>query len=229
MTSMSYGPIAPVVALVLGRAPEKARGWFEEALAVAAAEGLDSPGFLSRWSGAGRRLGREALELTAEDGRRLRAEGAPVSPMGWGLDEAGRAALLLLAAARTPVPAQRRAIEDLYRTGEVREQQALLRTLAYLPQPASHVELAAEAVRSNVLTVLEALACDNPYPAAHMPDLAWNQLIMKALFNGLPLSRVEGLAGRRNDDLVRMVASWVGERRAAGRPVPDDVALIIGS
>jgi hypothetical protein len=136
--------------------------------------------------------------------------------------------LLLAGAGATPAAALPGAVDELFRTGELREQQALLRALAYLPEPGRFVEIAAEAVRLNVLTVLEALACDNPFPAAHMPELAFNQMIMKAIFNDLPLRRVVGLSGRLGPELRRMVSAYADERRAAGRPVPADVDLVLG-
>ena len=46
---------------------------------------------------------------------------------------------------------------------------------------------------------------------------------MKAIFNGLSLRRVLGLAERNNAELRRMVEAYASERRAAGRPVPEDV------
>jgi hypothetical protein len=76
--------------------------------------------------------------------------------------------------------------------------------------------------------VLEALVCENPFPARFMPDLAFNQLIMKAIFNGLSLRRVLGLAERNNAELRRMVEGYASERRAAGRPVPEDVDFSLG-
>jgi hypothetical protein len=90
-----------------------------------------------------------------------------------------------------------------------------------------YASLAADAVRSNVVTVLEALACDNPFPAAHMHGLAFNQLVMKAVFNGLPLARIVGLRERVDLELRRMARAFASERRAAGRPVPQDVVELM--
>ena len=106
-----------------------------------------------------RRLGRAALVLDEGEAKELVRQGAPFVPAGWGADEAGRA-LLLLAPAAGP---QAEAVVDLFAKGEMREQQAVLRVLAHLPDPGKYVALAAEAVRTNVLSVLEALACDNPF------------------------------------------------------------------
>jgi hypothetical protein len=88
------------------------------------------------------------------------------------------------------------------------------------------VELAAEACRSHVQDVLEALFCENPFVEDYLPELAFNQLIMKAMFVGIPLARVHGWQSRVNAELIRMARDFKAERQAAGRPVPDEVALI---
>jgi hypothetical protein len=215
---------APSAKWLADRLTGETRSWYEQALASAREGGVASEAFAIAWSGCARRLGKSLLEGDPPAGDPLLGSGV------WSADEAGRA-LLLLTAARaggaSPGPTAE-AVADLFARGELREQQALLRALAHLPEPERYVALAAEAVRNNALTVLEALACDNPFPARHLPDLAFNQMIMKAIFNGLPLRRVVGLAERTNGELRRMVAAYASERRAAGRPVPADVELILG-
>jgi len=42
----------------------------------------------------------------------------------------------------------------------------------------------------------------------------------------VPLSRVERLAERITPELSRMAASYASERRAAGRPVPQDAEFL---
>jgi hypothetical protein len=59
-----------------------------------------------------------------------------------------------------------------------------------------------------------------------MPELAFNQLIMKAMFTGIPLARVHGWQSRINAELIRMSRDFKAERQAAGRPVPVEIALI---
>jgi hypothetical protein len=51
-------------------------------------------------------------------------------------------------------------------------------------------------------------------------------MVLKALFVGTALGRVVAIEERANPDLARMVASYASERRAAGRPVSEDVALV---
>jgi hypothetical protein len=76
--------------------------------------------------------------------------------------------------------------------------------------------------------VFEAIACDNVYPERHFTELAYNQLVLKSLFLEVPLARVRGLATRARPELARMVLDYAAERRAAGRRVPADLALIPG-
>lgn len=117
--------------------------------------------------------------------------------------------------------------QELWAHGDNRERQAVLRVLPDLPAPGEHVALAVEACRSNVLTVFEAIACENPFPAAHFSELQWNQMVLKAAFNGVALARIRGLPERRNAELARMARDFAAERRAAGRPVPADLDLAI--
>ncbi len=118
-------------------------------------------------------------------------------------------------------------VERLYVTGELREQQAVLRALPHLPAPERFLGVAVEAVRHNATSVIGAIACDNAYPAAHFPEAAFNQMVLKSLFVGLPLARIVGLPARTGAELRRMVQGYVSERRAAGRSIPDDAALIL--
>ena len=115
-------------------------------------------------------------------------------------------------------------VRDLFRRGEVRERIAVLRALPQLS--GDNVELAIDACRTNVVPVFEAIACDNPYPAKHFPDHAFNQMVLKALFVGASVAKIVGLAERTTDELVRMVEAYASERRAAGRPVPEDAKLV---
>jgi hypothetical protein len=207
-----------------------AASFLRAGVARAAAEGLVSPAFALAWSTAGRRLGRHALAFDAQQLEVLARAGAPFVPAGWGADEAGRALLLLAALAATEVGARARALRELYRTGEVRERQALARVLAFIPDPpgpASLADLAEEVARTHMLSVFEALACENPYPARHLSDAAFGQIVVKALANGISLARITGLPARRSPELGRMVQAFASERRAAGRPIPDDLHLAL--
>ena len=194
------------------RVTPEAAAWFAEQLALA----RDDTKLRVAFAGAGRRLGTVAI---GDDAARI-TEAGLTWPASAGVDECGRAALLLAASPSAPL------VRELVRRGEVRERQAVLRVLAALPEPAALVEIAVDACRTNVLTVFEAIACDNDFPARHFDEHAFVQLVLKALFVSAPVGRIVGLAQRTTAELERMVDAFASERRAAGRPIPDDVRLI---
>jgi hypothetical protein len=184
----------------------------ESALPPAAREWLraipldDKLAMLAAFSGATRKVGKAPIAI-ADRGT-------------WGADEVARAALLVRAFPRvTP--------RELWAHGDNRERQAVLRALPLLPDPQQFVELAVEACRANVLTVFEAIACENPFPARFFSDAQLNQMALKAAFNGVALARIVGLRERANAELARMARDFAAERRAAGRPVPADLDLLV--
>ena len=134
---------------------------------------------------------------------------------------------MLKACEALPLEDHPRLILELYYKGDNREKQAVLRTLIFLPSPDRFVQVGIEACRSHVQTVFEALACENPYPAAHFTDLHYNQMVLKALFTGAPMERILGWKERNNSELVRMATDFADERKAAKRSVPEDIQKII--
>ena len=179
---------------------EAARAWLDD-IALD-----DKLALLAAFSGAARRVGKTPVAI-AERGM-------------WGTDEVARAALLVRAYPRIGP-------DELWAHGDNRERQAVLKALPLLPEPARFEALAIEACRANVLTVFEAIACENPYPAQYFPELHYNQMVLKAAFTGIRLARIVGLRDRLNPELARMAADFAAERRAADRPVPDDLGLIM--
>ena len=55
-----------------------------------------------------------------------------------------------------------------------------------------------DAARSGVPPLFEAIACENPYPAAHFPALNFNHLVLQALVTGVALDRIVGLGARKS-------------------------------
>ncbi len=141
----------------------------------------------------------------------------------------GRATLLLRATECLPAEDHTGFIREVYQRGDNDERRPLLRALSILPDPPRYLEIAIEACRTNVQPVFEAIACENPYPVHYIPDRNFNHLVLKALFTGVRLRRVVGLERRRTSDLIRMAEDYASERRAAGRSVPEDIALITAS
>ncbi|MFO7177070.1 MAG: EboA domain-containing protein [Pseudomonadota bacterium] len=175
--------------------------------------------------------------LFASAARRLASQPFPSGPVPSALAAAfrphlslvdlTRAALLERALPTLSEPERAEAVLDLFERGEIGEQESILRTLEFLPRPSDYVEVAKAGCRTNARSVFEAIACDNPFPARRFSEPSFNQMVLKAVFLGVPLSRIEGLPDRRTPELVRMALDYASERRAAGRPVPQDIDLIV--
>jgi hypothetical protein len=183
-----------------GALPPEARAWLHGVALD------DKVALLAAYAGAARKVGKTPVSV-GERG-------------SWGMDEVARAALLVNAYPRV-VP------DELWARGDNRERQAVLKALPLLPGPERFAAIAIEACRSNVLTIFEAIACENPYPARYFPELHFNQMALKAAFTGVALARIVGLRERLNPELARMASDFAAERRAAGRSVPADLGLII--
>lgn len=170
----------------------------------------------------GRRVGRADLSLSAADLPAAQALHRGWRPDSWGTDEAARVALTLATWKDEAEPFATR-IERLCVTGELTEHVACLKGFAVFPVPERLLGCAREAVRSSVQPLFEAMACRNPYPADHFDEAAYNQMVVKCVFSGVPIETIAGLDERRNDELVRMLQDLVSERHAAGRAVPEPV------
>jgi hypothetical protein len=156
------------------------------------------------FASATRMLGTAPLELAPMETAPLRAWGIDRPLASWSIDDAARVTLLLEAAELLRVNQMVTLADELYREGDHRERAAILRALPFLPQPESFLPLAIEACQTGVRSVLEAIACENPYPAAHFSELNFNPLVMRALAFELPLSRIIGLEQRMNPELARL-------------------------
>ncbi len=223
------GSVIAALTAIVGRHSPANSEWLAAQLhRCAAGHATDRTQFAVAFSGAGRRLG--TSPIGRDDADRV----GIAWPATAGVDECGRGALVLAAVAQLPGTGQAdpgddeqvTVVRDLLRRGEIRERQAVLRVLAALPGPGRFVASAVDACRTNVQTVFEAIACDNDFPAQQFPVLAFDQLVLKALFIGAPVGRIVGLAARITPELVRMVDAFASERRAAGRAVPADVELV---
>ena len=110
-------------------------------------------------------------------------------------------------------------IENLFLAAEMTELVALYSSLPVLAHPEMWKMRCAEGIRSNIGTVLEAIMYENPYPAAHLDEKAWNQLVMKAFFTDKNVNRIYGYDVRANAELALILSDYAHERWAAGRSV----------
>lgn len=183
--------------------------------------------FYTSFSAVPRYIDKIDLDLSPSDFEAANEARTGWDPTGWSADQAGRTLILL------SLPPEDRqeyleTLERVFNHADVRESVALYQALPLLPYPEAHRERAAEGVRTNMTSVLEAVAHRNPYPAERFEDPAWNQMVLKLVFEGSPLSPVYRLDQRANPDLARMLVDYVHERWAADRSVPPELWRLVG-
>lgn len=175
---------------------------------------------------APRRLGKSDLDLDDADLAHADTVRPGWDPRDWSVDQAARILLLLHAGGTDEGFAVR--FTQICRTADVTEAIALYRGLPLYPAPGLLEATAAEAVRSNMRVVFEALAHHNPYPREQFTENRWNHMVLKALFVGSPLHPIQGLDARTNPALMLMLTDYARERRAAGRPVSPELWRPVG-
>jgi hypothetical protein len=214
-----------LLAAVRAQTSETTVAWFVRACDDAAHGSLSQ--LLRVYTDASRRLGDNRLisESIATAG-----DAGVALPLHWAVEDAGRLAFLLSRYQASPHARTENmaAAVACYEQGDSREQRSWLRTVGFLPASEDVLPVVIDACRTSIVPLFEAVCCENAYPASHFPDRNFNQMVLKALFNGIALERIVGLALRLNPDLSRMASDYADERRAAGRAIPADIAAVLG-
>jgi hypothetical protein len=201
------------------------RQWIDSQCGLLAGSPRDRELYLSI-SLVSRKLGKEDLRLDAGDLQQAYEARESWDPSGWSIDQAGR--ILFLLSAKAGSEKFRTWLDQLCQTADVGELVAFYRGLPLYPDQPSHRLRAAEGVRSNMKAVFEAVAHRNPYPREQLPEGAWNQMVLKALFVGSALNPIQGLDERGNPTLMRMLCDYAHERWAATRPVSPELWRCVG-
>ncbi|WP_300600576.1 EboA domain-containing protein [Niabella sp.] len=112
-----------------------------------------------------------------------------------------------------------RLVEALFLQADLGELTLLYKSLPFYAYPEAWTARCAEGIRSNMGTVLEAIMQENSYPAEQLPEAAWNQMVLKAVFTGKDLALIYGLQKRKNKALAASLLDYAEERLAAGRDI----------
>lgn len=110
-------------------------------------------------------------------------------------------------------------VGTLIQVADTNELAAFLKYLIFLPNHEAFRAVAVEALRTNIATVFDAIALNNPYPASFFNDQQWNQMYLKAAFMQRDLSLIMGVEQRANADLTRIISDYAHERWAASRDI----------
>lgn len=207
------------------RLSAEAFAWLD---AAAAKTGGGNPSdFYLAFGSAPRKTGRADLALTAGELKLADTTRPGWDARTWTVDQAARTLLVL------SLPAGDSAkfvgvLDTLFAAGEVGELVGLYQSLPLLPHPSAHAWRAREGVRTNMKAVFCAVAHHNPYPAEHLDENAFNQMVLKCLFIGVSLDPVSGLDRRANPALARMLVDYAKERWAAKRTVSPELWRPVG-
>ena len=178
------------------------------------------------FSSVSRYLGKQKLELSTEE---LQAANELIkgwNPFNWTLDQVGRT-LLILSFPHKDEDKYVATLDKMFAAADVGESITLYQSLPLLPHPEKFKLRAAEGIRSNMTAVFNAVALYNPYPAEYLDNLAWNQIVLKALFVGSPLHPIYGLERRNNEQLSQMLIDYARERLAARRTVNPELWQLV--
>jgi hypothetical protein len=178
--------------------------------------------FFAAFSAVPRYTGKQDLNLTNQDLEAAAKVCKGWFPNNWTLDQAARI-LLLQALPSENADVYLQTLDQLFNAVDMGELIALYQALPLLPHPEKFQKRAAEGIRSNITAVFNAIALNNPYPSLYLDNLAWNQMVLKALFVSSPLNQIQGLQQRANPQLSQMLTDYASERQAAKRTVPPEI------
>lgn len=137
----------------------------------------------------------------------------------WTLDQVARLAIL--------TQLDEKQVDLLFETAEMQEAVALTKALPYLANQTNFLLRATDAVRSNMGPVFDAIAFGNTYPKDYFSEAAWNQLVLKCIFNDKAIHQIMGLDERANEQLAITLSDFAHERWSASRRVPSQVWRLI--
>ena len=195
--------------------------WLELKIATITESAVEKTLFTA-FSAVPRYLGKAPLSLSIKELETARQLIPGWNPINWTVDQAGRT-LLLLSFKIEDRECYVATIDKILAAADVDETISFYQSLALLPYPEAFCWRAAEGVRTNMTSVFNAVALNNPYPAKYLDDLAWNQMVLKALFVGTPLHPIYGLKRRNNQQLSQMLIDYANERLAAKRTVSPEL------
>ncbi|MFK7994382.1 MAG: EboA domain-containing protein [Granulosicoccus sp.] len=204
---------------LMSQLPIDKQQWLSDQLALVAIEKSNRSVDLA-FGLCPRRLGKEALVLN----NMQKGELHQCMP-GWQLDgiSVDAVARMLVITSFDDARQLAEQLTRLLRHAELSEQLALYRSLPLYPASATVNDRLADGLRSNISEVFEAIAHNNPYAAWHLDTHRFNHMVLKALFIDAKLAPIIQLEKRNNAELAQMLLDTARERRAASRPVSEEL------
>ncbi len=199
-------------------APPEAVAWLEKTLSEIETD-FQRRAFYYAFSGVSRRFPKHGSLTPGDEALAALRDAAPDTSVAvWDQFRLARVILLVTLAGQDRDPFLE-TLAALRNTADLRELAAIFSAYPLLPHSEELVESAIDGLRSNIVDVFDSIALDNPFPARHFPQAAWNQMVLKAIFISRPLYRIGSIDERRNAELARAISSLAHERWAAGRRI----------
>ena len=110
-------------------------------------------------------------------------------------------------------------VANIIQVADTGELETFLKFLVLLPRPEDYKTPAVDVLRTNIATVFNAIALNNPYPARFFDEQQWNQMYLKTAFMQGDLSAIYQIDQRANGELARIISDYAHERWAASRDI----------
>lgn len=110
-------------------------------------------------------------------------------------------------------------VNNIIQVADTSELETFLKYLVLLPDAEGFKATAVATLRTNISTVFDAIALNNPYPSKYFSEQQWNQMYLKAAFMQRDLSKIVDIDKRANADLARIISDYAHERWAASRDI----------
>jgi hypothetical protein len=210
--------------ILASRAELKALEWLNTQTEKISADPAPTKLFLA-FSQSSRFFKKDKLHLTVAEKNQASTLVSGFDPGHWDMLQTARTYLLLKFSPGKE--AWLKAVNQLFETGDMHEQQALYAALPVMPYPEELLSRAIDGCRTNMTLIFDAIALNNPYPPSHFPEANWNQLVLKSIFMQRPIYRIQRLDERRNQALAAIASDFAHERWAAGRPVMPELWRLV--
>lgn len=197
---------------------DKEKNWINQKLLKVEQENKPKEFYLA-FTGAHRFLSRDEINFDEQEIIDLKSKYQDFISARWTHEQLGRLILMLV----LPVDQNHQILEDFFSAADMKELVVLYRGLFLLKNANNFVARAIEGIRTNMISVFDAIALNNPFAAHYFTEEPWNQMVLKAIFMQRPLYKIVGLDNRRNEDLARIARDFAHERWSAGRIVSPEL------
>lgn len=183
--------------------------------------------YFMTFSAIPRYFGKHIIELSADELQQAARIRQFWHPQGWSLTQLARSYLIIELTTQKPEHFIE-TLNKLFMNADIYELIDLYRALPVFAHPEKFLLHATNGIRSNMISVFEAIALNNPYPADYFNENAWNQLILKSLFLDSPIQQIIGLKRRANSTLAKALINTAHERFAANRSIKLELWYLVG-